>query len=97
MKICLTCRGRGEVAAGITFGAVEYGPTYLDYDGEPLRACFPTEVMKNPKAMCKIKTGNPKTDYDDVWIIKREAIIPAWDIAICGTCRGAGIVLMSNE
>lgn len=81
--MCAVCRGRGEVAAGITDMVVEYGPTYFDSKGRPSRACYPTRVRVNPEAW----DGRAET----VWLVEQNSMHPLWGIAVCVSCHGTGM------
>lgn len=80
--MCPICRGRGEVAAGISFGIVEHGPIYPDERGRPTRACYPTEYAVSPYAWDSIAK--------DVWLLEDNPFGKLWGIAVCVTCHGTG-------
>jgi hypothetical protein len=93
--VCPVCRGRGEVEAGISLGAIEYGPATMGYDWRgnfiSTRQAYPAAYSVNPKAMITVKTGDPKKDRDDVHLLETNPFGALWGIAICGTCRGSGM------
>lgn len=90
-KVCPICKGRGEVAAGITGNPVEYGPSYDTYDWRgniyPSRAQYPTSCSINP----------------DAWDAKNKCIwyldppYNGWGIALCMHCRGCGMTDIQLE
>jgi hypothetical protein len=92
--MCPVCRGRGEVEAGVSLGAVEYGPVTMGYDWRgnlvPTRASFPRGFIKNPKALVTVQTGNKATDHQDIFILESNSFGDLWGIAVCGACHGTG-------
>lgn len=82
--MCPVCRGRGEVAVGITSGVIEHGPVLMGHDWRgnpvPTRSSYPTRVVRNPDAIIR----------GEVWYLETNPFCEAWGIAICGKCRGSG-------
>lgn len=85
--MCAVCRGRGEVAAGITDMVVEYGPQYeaVDLKGRRFitRACYPIRVRVNPAAWDR----RAKT----IWMLEGNLFGSLWGLAICVRCHGTGM------
>lgn len=91
VPMCDVCRGRGEVASGITGGVREYGPTYEAFDWRgnkyPARAAFPTVVVPNPNALIVDR----RTGKKEIWHLDINPLCELWSLAICGLCRGSGM------
>lgn len=66
VELCRVCKGRGEVAAGITTGIREFGPSTIGFDwrGNQIesRCCEPTGYDVNPKALDR--------KINDVWLLE---------------------------
>lgn len=79
--MCPVCRGRGEVEAGVSTGAIESAPYYPDHKGRLVGRSEPTGIVKNPTALIN----------GEVWLLENNSFGPLWGIAVCGRCRGSGL------